>query len=313
MLNRRQLRLKSMEAIYAHDKSVDKKIDIQIKYFNASTKNFYHLYIFMLSFFVDFHVYCQYREKKSKQNFLTNQTDYLFKKFSKNPFLKKISSDDDLLEKIKNYEINYWNDHQEHLKLIFNKVCQEKLCKPYIDKKDCSFIEHKSFVISIYKRIIANDDRLYEYIEENNISWINDFPLVNNLVLESLKKMDKQSRKFLISKKIYKKKEDEFFGINLIKKVVENEDFLKNEIAQISSNWDEDRIAEIDMVLLKMCLVEFIYFKSIPVKVSINEYLELAKDFSSPKSSVFLNGILDKLSKQFMADGKLNKNKRGLQ
>ena len=150
-------------------------------------------------------------------------------------------------------------------------------------------------------------------MEEKSISWINDFPLVNTLVLESLKKIENSSKKSFVFKKLYKKKQDENFGINLIKNVISNEEFLKNEIMKITSNWDEDRIADIDMVLLKMCLTEFLYFKSIPVKVSINEYLEIAKEFSGSKSNVFINGILDKLSKQLISEGKLNKNRRGLQ
>ena len=313
MLNRRQLRLKSMEAIYAFEKSIDKKIDTKIEFFLNSSKNFYSLYIFNLSFFVHFYNHCILSEQKIKKNFLKKEIDLLFTKFSKNSFLALISNNDFLKSKIKSLNITYWNDHPEHLKLIINKIFNSNIYKSYIDIKNSSFEDHKRVVVSIFKLIVASDDKLYEYVEEKSISWINDFPLVNTLVLESLKKIENSSKKSFVFKKLYKKKEDENFGTNLIKNVISNEEFLKNEIMKITSNWDEDRIADIDMVLLKMCLTEFLYFKSIPVKVSINEYLEIAKEFSGSKSNVFINGILDKLSKQLISEGKLNKNRRGLQ
>ena len=132
-------------------------------------------------------------------------------------------------------------------------------------------------------------------------------------MLNTLKKNQKRSRKSTLITKIYKNKEDSEFGINLIKKVILNKDMLKEEIGKIASNWDSERIAQIDLILLQMCLTEFLFFDSIPVKVSINEYLELAKEYSSPKSNVFINGIMDTISKQFILEGRIKKNKRGLQ
>ena len=106
---------------------------------------------------------------------------------------------------------------------------------------------------------------------------------------------------------------DADFGVKLIKQVVKNKIMLKEEIDMLTSNWDNDRIAQIDLILLQMCLSEFLFFDSIPIKVSINEYLELAKEYSSPKSNVFINGVMDAVSKKLIAEGRINKNQRGLQ
>jgi transcription antitermination factor NusB len=94
---------------------------------------------------------------------------------------------------------------------------------------------------------------------------------------------------------------------------IKNKEILQNEISKVTPNWDNERIAQIDLILLQMCLSEFLFFKSIPLKVSINEYLEIAKEYSSDKSNIFINGIMDSLSKQFENEGRINKNKRGLQ
>ena len=165
----------------------------------------------------------------------------------------------------------------------------------------------------MFKQIIALDSKLYDYYEDSEISWINDLPLVNSLVLVTLKKIEKLSRKSTLITKIYKNDKDAKFGIKLINDVISNNDILKEEISKFTSNWDNERIAQIDLILLQMCLAEFLFFDSIPLKVSINEYLELAKEYSSPKSNIFINGIMDAISKKLIIDGRINKNKRGLQ
>jgi N utilization substance protein B len=176
-----------------------------------------------------------------------------------------------------------------------------------------SFEDDKLLILSLFKKIIVLDDKLYEYYEDSEISWINDLPLVNSLVLNALKKIQKLSRKSTLNDKIYKNKEDAEFGVKLIQEVISNKVMLKAEIDKLTSNWDNERIAQIDLILLQMCLAEFLFFESIPVKVSINEYLELAKEYSSPKSNVFINGVMDAVSKQLTKDGRINKNRRGLQ
>ena len=113
--------------------------------------------------------------------------------------------------------------------------------------------------------------------------------------------------------KLYKNDEDAEFGIKIIKSVINNKEMLQDEIAKITPNWDNERIAQIDLILLQMCLSEFLFFNSIPIKVSMNEYLELAKEYSSSKSNIFINGIMDTLSKQLDKGKRINKNKRGLQ
>ena len=114
-------------------------------------------------------------------------------------------------------------------------------------------------------------------------------------------------------KRLYKNDEDADFGVKIIKAVIDNKEMLQDEIGKITPNWDNERIAQIDLILLQMCLSEFLFFDSIPIKVSINEYLEIAKEYSSNKSNIFINGIMDTLSKQLDKDKRINKNKRGLQ
>jgi len=313
MLNRRQLRLKVMEVVYAYDKSIEKNIDYQIKYFLSSNKNFYCLYITILSIFNKLYIYCNERNLKNNKKFLKDNNENFYNKFSNNLFIKKLSFDKVLLEKIDLLKIKYWDDHPEYITSLIKKIEKSDIFLSYYKKNENSFDSDKQFVINIFKKIIASDNKLYEFFEETQISWVNDLPLVNSLVLNTLRKIQKRSRKSCIITKIYKNEEDSEFGINLIKQVILNKEMLKQEIGKITSNWDSERIAQIDLILLQMCLTEFLFFNSIPIKVSINEYLELAKEYSSPKSNIFINGIMDTISKQFILEGRIKKNKRGLQ
>ena len=313
MLNRRQLRLKVMEVVYAYEKSIEKDIDFQLNYFLNSNKKFYHLYITILSIFRSIYVHSVQCNDQNSKKFLKDETNLFYLKFSKNTFLKKLSFDKVLENKIVEFKIDIFEKHPEYLISLWKKIEESKLFSDYINNKNHSFEKDKFFTVNLFKKIIALDDKLYEFFEDTEISWINDLPLVNSLVLNTFKKIQKRSRKSPLLIKLYKNDEDAEFGVKLIKDIIFNNDMLMVEIDKATSNWDNERIAQIDLILLKMCLTEFLFFNSIPVKVSINEYLELAKEYSSPKSNIFINGIMDTISKQLIKNGRIKKNKRGLQ
>ena len=313
MLNRRQLRIKALEVVYAYDKSSEKDLELQIKYFLKSNQNFYKLYITCFSLFRELLVLSKNLHLKNKKKYLNNEDDVPLDRFCENLILNQIFESEYLNQKINDFEIDYWSNHSELISSIWKDVIESEISSKYLQNSSNSFEIDQSFLVKIYRKSIAPNKKLYEFFEDNEISWINDLPLVNSLVLSSIKNMKKTSKKFPFMKDIYKNKEDANFGVQLIRKVIENKSFLEDEISKVTLNWDNDRIAQIDLLLLQMCLTEFLYFKSIPVKASINEYLEIAKEYSSKKSNVFINGILDKLSKNYIEDGTLKKNKRGLQ
>lgn len=313
MLNRRQLRIKALEVVYAYDKSSEKDLELQIKYFLKSNQNFYKLYITCFSLFRELLVLSKNLHLKNKKKYLNNEDDVSLDKFCENLILNQIFESEYLNQKINDFKIDYWSNHSELISSIWKDIIESEISLKYLRNPSNSFEIDQSFLVNIYRKSIAPNKKLYEFFEDNEISWINDLPLVNSLVLSSIKNMKKTSKKFPFMKDIYKNKEDANFGVQLIRKVIENKSFLEDEISKVTLNWDNDRIAQIDLLLLQMCLTEFLYFKSIPVKASINEYLEIAKEYSSKKSNVFINGILDKLSKNYIEDGTLKKNKRGLQ
>ena len=162
----------------------------------------------------------------------------------------------------------------------------------------------------MFTELIAPNEKLYEYLEDNKLTWVDDIPLVNTQIQKQLKQISEASE-FRVTK-LYKDQEDQEFVSLLFRKTVLNEVELAKEYIDKTPNWDADRIAEIDTIILKMAICEFLKFPSIPVKVTINEYLELAKEYSTPKSSIFINGILDNLVKEFQNENKIQKTGRGL-
>ena len=313
MLNRRQLRIKALESVYAFDKSLDKNIDFQISYFLKSNKNFFKLYITCFSLIKELHVFAKELHLKNKKKYISKDSDLSLDKFCNNLVLERISNNEFLLNKIRELSVDYWETRSELISSIWNDIIESDISIKYLKDEKNNFDLDKLYLTNLFRKVIASNKKLYDFFEDTEISWINDLPLVNSLVLSSIKNSKKSSISLSLMTDIYKNDEDAEFGVKLLKSVINNKEILQEHISKITLNWDNDRIAQIDLILLQMCLAEFLFFKSIPIKASINEYLEIAKEYSSKKSNIFINGILDKLSKDLTKNGTLKKNKRGLQ
>ena len=197
-----------------------------------------------------------------------------------------------------------------YILILLNEIKQSKMYQTYMKNNKTSFEEDKEFVANVFAELIAPNEKLYDYLEDNKLTWIDDIPLVNTQILKQLKQISEKDE-FRVTK-LYKDQEDQEFVTLLFKKTVLNEVDLAKEYIDKTPNWDAERIAEIDTIILKMAICEFLKFPSIPVKVTINEYLEIAKEYSTPKSSIFINGILDNLVKEFQTQDKIKKSGRGL-
>jgi N utilization substance protein B len=153
---------------------------------------------------------------------------------------------------------------------------------------------------------------LYQYFEDLNITWIDDLPLVNTYLLKQLKRVNLDEESSIDFPNFNKNKEDIVFGVELFEKVIAKEDELQKELEGKTPNWDSDRIANLDAILIKLAIAELFYFSDIPPKVTLNEYLEIAKEYSTPKSNLFINGVLDSLVKEYEKTNRMNKQGRGL-
>jgi N utilization substance protein B len=312
MLNRRHIRTKVMQVIYALKRSEDVNLASEEKFLNSSMDSMYSLYLLMLSLLIKVHDKAKDQQEKSQQKHLLTTEDLNPNmKFIKNALLVQMSDSQSLKNAFERYKIQNWELDNEYVEVIFRSILESDIYASYMNSK-FSFNNDKQCVVDLFKEVIAPNEKLYDYLEDRNLTWLDDLPVVNTALVKLLNKAKKNSSDDYFTPQLFKDDEDKEFGVELLRNTVLNIESYSEEISLKTQNWDKDRIADIDFVLLQMAICEFHEFPSIPTKVSINEYIEIAKEYSTPKSNVFINGVLDKIVKEYDENKTLNKVGRGL-
>ncbi len=313
MLTRRHIRVKVLQSIYAYNQSENKNLEKQEKFLLYNMEQMQDLYLVTLQLFIAL--------RDQADNFLSiSQKKHLATDLEKNPsrvfvenkVIDLIATNEAFSDIINRKKLNYWEDDSEYVTILFNSLKEKDWYTDFLKQKTTNFFEDKDFLIKVFKEVIAPNEKLYEYIEDKRLTWVDDFPLVNTLLVKMLSKISEKNVNAILIPDLYKNKEDRDYAIDLMQKVIIEDEELTKIIDEKTPNWDKERIADLDMIILKMGISEFLYFPSIPIRATINEYLEVSKEYSTPKSSLFINGILDKLVKEFSKSEKINKSGRGL-
>jgi N utilization substance protein B len=300
-----------MQSVYAMIKSYDDDVLKEEKFIKHSIKRMFDLYVLLLDLLVEVQKLAVEKQEISKKKYLATKEDLSpNRKFVENKLIKKIAESTSLTLYKEAQNLDNWSKDDEYIKIIWDLLQNSDLFSDYLNSSEDSFNSDKDFVVAFFKKIVAPNVKLAEYFEGENITWVDDIPFVNTWVVRSLSKQ-KSSNAFKLGS-LYKNQDDQDFVSDLFKKVILNHHSFENDIKIHTPNWETDRIADMDMILIKMGVCEFLNFPFIPTKVSINEYIEIAKDYSSDKSGYFVNGVLDKLSREFLKDKKIVKVGRGL-
>ena len=300
-----------MQSLYSFFQNEENDLNKHIIFFKESFLNTFSLYIAILSFLKSIHEYAQQHillQKELRNGPIDNKSRYLVS----NKILSFISGHRLLAKIIKERKIKYWELDFEYVKTAFKDLMESESFIKYIELENPTISQDREIIIFFFKEIIALSDVFYEYMEDHELTWIDDFPVVNTFILKMLNKIDPSDFKSLDFPEMSPREEDPQFAAELLEKVVVKNDELKSKLEGRTPNWDSDRIAFIDAILIKMATAELLYFPSIPTKVTMNEYIEISKDYSTPKSNIFINGILDRMIKDFDKKGLLNKTGRGL-
>ncbi|HLP64381.1 MAG TPA: transcription antitermination factor NusB [Flavobacterium sp.] len=311
MLNRRHIRIKVMQTIYAmHQKGSD-SLEKEEKFLLSSIENLMELYLIMVSSLIELtNKENDFIEVSRKKHLATPQERNPNLKFVNNAVLNLLKNSKSIEVALDTHKINNWKANDDAVLLLLNDVKQSKIYEDYMNDTTSSFEKDQQFIIDLFSEVIAPNEKLYSYLEDYKLTWVDDIPVVNTQILKQLKQLNPKSE-FRVSS-LFKDDEDREYAISLFRKTVLNEGEFAKEYIDKTPNWDVDRIAEMDTILLKMAICELLKFPSVPVKVTINEFLEIAKEYSTPKSSIFINGILDNLVKSYQATGRMNKSGRGL-
>lgn len=303
-----------MQCIYALTQSKDDSLEKQEKFLKVSIENMYTLYLLMLSLFIELHERAENQLSLSSKKYLKNNTDsYPNKeKFLRNKLLLQIAGNKTLKDELSKRKLNNWYLNEEYIRIIYNEVMESEIYAKYMSNADSTYEEDKRLIIDLFRDIIAPNEKIYDYFEDDKLTWVDDIPIVNTFLLKQFKKVKESTVPSYFLPPLFKDEDDMVYANRLLTKTLLNNSKLEQEIEGKTPNWDKDRIADIDAILLKMAICELLNFPSIPERVTINEFLEIAKEYSTPKSSIFINGILDKLVREYKEEGKLKKVGRGL-
>jgi N utilization substance protein B len=300
-----------MQSTYATLQSKNDYLDKEEKFLKQSIEKMYDLHVLILSLLVEVqNMAANHLSIAKKKHLASAEEKNPSTKFIENQIINTFKESVSLNSYIEKKKLNNWKLDYEFVRVIWDLIKVSEVYNNYINSEKKTFKEDQKFVLKIFKNIIAPNEKLSDYFEDQNISWVDDIPFVNTWIVKDINAL-KEGSPYKLSK-LYKDEADEKFVLNLFRKSILNGEKYNKEIDDKTPNWDTERIADIDMILMKMAICEFLEFPSVPTKVSINEYIEIAKDYSSQKSSYFINGVLDKVLKDLVATNRIKKIGRGL-
>ena len=312
MLNRRHIRIKVLQILYAFFHSDSDDLTKSERDLNNSFDKTHSLYIHLLLLLVAIKKQAEDKIEKGKVKLLPTQEDLNPNtKFVDNKTLSLLAENLSLIEHFENDEI-YWDENPELVGKIFRQIQESDMYIKYINEQNTTFIEDRKFVSALFMEFIAANEDVHSFLEEKSIYWLDDFEVSNLSVIKTIKSLKPESDEYARLLPLFKDEDDKVFASNLLKRTILNSADYTKYVVETASNWDEERISDMDQLLMQMAICELLNFETIPVKVTLNEYIELSKDYSSQKSKIFINGVIDKLAVRFKEEGILKKLGRGL-
>ena len=307
MLNRRHLRIKVLQVLYAYFQSNGNDFKVVEKELMNSIERIYDIYLYLLLAFEELK---DVEEQKNAESKLKSRDTN--DRFVQNKTIALITESSELREAAENNRVNWIGDeHREMFKKVMQQIRESELFFNYMQADSDTFEEDKNFAVALFKAEIANSSLIYNFFEEKSIHWMDDIDLACGIALKTIKQATEG--KAITIHPLFKDPEDEIpFVKTLLRKTIANDQENVLLIDELTKNWELDRIAKMDIILMKMAITELQEFNNIPKKVTLNEYIEISKFYSTPKSSGFINGILDKAIDRLDKEKKIQKIGRGL-
>ena len=308
MINRVLIRLKIVQIVYAYYQNGGKNLDTAEKELFFSLSKAYDLYNYLLLLMVEVTKQANKRLNAAK-NKLVPTKEELFPntKFVENRFIAQLEVNKQLLE-FSNNQKKTWENEADFVKTLCDKILESDIYKEYMASETSSYEEDRELWRKLYKNIIFNNIELDQVLEDQSLYWNDDKEIVDTFVLKTIKRFDEKNgaKQELLPE--FKDEEDQDFARRLFRRTILNADYYRHLISESTKNWDLDRVAFMDVVIMQIALAEILSFPNIPVSVSLNEYVEIAKLYSTPKSGGFINGTLDGIVNSLKKENKLTKN-----
>lgn len=317
MLYRRHLRIKALQSLYSYFSGGHEDIVAGEKQLILSINKVYELFIYQLSFLSEVKRFAESRFEERKKKFYPTDEDLNPNlRFVNNRVMLYLEENKDLRSKEELYKIN-WADEQDMVRTFYLKLSDADFFKAYMGKDQTSIEDDKKLMLKIIDRVLADDELLQSYYAERSVYYDDGYDLVNILLIKFTDLFGKKSNEDTKLPPLLKTEKDAVntdleFVRKLYRKVILNNGGLDDLIKPKTINWEYDRIPMLDLILIKMALTEFEFMEEVPIKVTLNEYIELAKYFSISKSRTFINGVLDKLIGELKEEGRIKKVGKGM-
>jgi transcription antitermination protein NusB len=312
MVSRRLLRTKILQICYAYLKSDNQSINQSEKELFFSIQKSYDLYHYLILLMIDVAQFAQTRIDLGQQKRMPTFNDLNpNKKFVENKLIQQLENNSALKQYLNNNKLS-WVNYPELIKNLYIEIRDSELYSRYMSSTVSSYIEDKKFISDVYSQIIINFEPLYQNLEEQSIYWNDDVEFVINMILKSFRAFKANSDENVELMPLFKNDEDIEFTKRLFRKLALNYKDYEQLISGFIQNWDVERVAFIDNVVMCLAIAELLEFSDIPTKVTLDEYIEIAKFYSTQKSNIFINGILDKVVEHLKKEGKIIKTGRGL-
>lgn len=311
MFSRRLLRIKVLQILYAHFKADGKTYTQSEKDLTFSIHKSYELYHYLMLLLLELRDYAESKIEIARHKKLADVHDLNpTTKFIDNKFMLQLAQNDDLKKFIDKKKLT-WSTYPDIIKKLYNWLTETDFYKEYMSSPTGTYSEDKKLVIKIYVNLMMNFEDLYNTLEEQSIYWIDDVDFIFSMIIKTYRKFKENgSNNDLMP--MFNDPGDIDFAITLMRKTIIRHPENKIMIKESARNWELERIAFTDYLIMQMAITEVLEFGTIPVKVTMNEFIEISKIFSTRKSSQFINGILDNVFKKLKSDKKIKKLGRGL-
>ncbi len=312
MISRRLLRIKALQIFYAYYKNEGSTIQKSDKELSFSIEKSIDLYNYILLLITEVKAHAEYRiDLKKNKRFPTKEDLSPNTTFIDNPVIKSLESNIQLKSFV-NEKCLSWNDIEDTPRKYYELLTETDFFKEYMSAKNLTFSDHKKLILDFINNLLINNDDFLQMMEEKSIYWNDDFDFIFSMVIKTIKKIGVNDDAYTPLVNIFNNQDDIDFVQSLLRKSILKQVEYRGIIESNIVNWDVDRIANMDILIMIMAITEVIEFPSIPIKVTFDEYLEISKYYSTDKSCEFINGVLDKIIKQLKGEEKVQKIGRGL-
>ena len=309
MLNRRHLRIRVLQMLYSWNHSTERDLVKTEKSFLRSLNKIEELYILLLLYIVEVRDYANNYSEEAKNKKMPTQDDLVPNtKFINNLFILKLKEESNLLTVASSFKRSFAGK-EEMIRKIYLNIVKTDLYQNYLADENQSFDTDKKFVMNLFSKHLVDSELFQDYLNDEDIYWDDDLPFITSMVVKTIKDSDEKEVKLF---SLFKDSEEKSFGLDLLRKACIHSERFSELIATKTKNWDLERVALIDLIMMQMALAEILELPTVPVKVTINEYVELAKYYSTANSKKFVNGILDSLLSDLKSEGLIKKSGRGL-